>query len=123
LIMVVITVVCVSAAGFIIFRSTAPKNKLSEFAGQQTWVLCVNPKCKATYQTDLKAYYEEMEKKGPFHMEMEGVKCQKCGQLTAFKAIECPQCKNIFRPGSAGREDFHDRCPKCKYSKTEQNQH
>jgi hypothetical protein len=44
--------------------------------------------------------------------------CTKCGKNSVFKAEKCPTCSEIFFTGSIPN-DFPDRCPKCKHSKTE----
>jgi len=49
-----------------------------------------------------------------------GLICPKCGKPSAFEAMKCPKCGNIFVAGESGRGDFPDRCPKCKYSAREE---
>ena len=46
--------------------------------------------------------------------------CSSCGERTAFLAVKCEQCGNVFI-GSREGGDFFDRCPKCSFSKQEQS--
>jgi len=49
-----------------------------------------------------------------------GMECTQCGKTTAFRAVKCEKCGNVFLYGAQGL-DYADRCPKCRYSKKEQD--
>lgn len=121
-IMLGLVIVCFAISGAILLASMmkSTKSKLDVFADQEIWVKCVNPSCGAEYEVNKKWYFSEMEKKGnPMLMESEGVLCEKCTKLTAFQAVKCPKCENVFIRGAIGPRDFPDRCPKCKFSQSE----
>jgi hypothetical protein len=49
--------------------------------------------------------------------------CPKCSKVTAQKALKCPKCENVFIPDwGRVKNDFPDRCPKCRFSEIEQEQ-
>ncbi len=47
------------------------------------------------------------------------LKCPKCGQKTCYRAHKCQHCDHIFVLGQAKDPQCPDRCPKCKFSATE----
>lgn len=51
-------------------------------------------------------------------METPALKCEKCGQPSAYAAVKCGKCGLVFEAGAV-KNDFPDKCPKCKYSKIE----
>ena len=89
-------------------------------ATEQMWVKCA--RCGQSYQTDMKRYYRELEEKRKADPSWRAIdpplKCERCGQDGIRKALKCDQCGNVFGVGSVPN-DFVDRCPTCRYSKTE----
>jgi DNA-directed RNA polymerase subunit M/transcription elongation factor TFIIS len=88
---------------------------------EQVWVKCKS--CNTSYQISRKQYYKEIGEKtaaggATAMMYTPPLTCQKCSKNTVFLAEKCPNCGEIFLTGSVPN-DFPDRCPKCKHSKTE----
>ncbi len=84
------------------------------------WMKCRS--CNASYEMSRKQYYKDIGEKATASatamMLTPPLTCQKCGKNSAFLAEKCPNCGEIFFTGSVPN-DFPDRCPKCKHSKTE----
>lgn len=87
---------------------------------EMVWVKC--GKCNQSYQMSMKQYYQEVEEKAKANPTPIPVAppltCQKCNADAVRKAVKCDNCGDVFFEGSVPN-DFVDRCPKCKYSKTE----
>jgi hypothetical protein len=87
---------------------------------EMVWVKC--RKCGESYQMGKKVYYEDVQAKAaenPTPMMMTPpLDCEKCGQAGIFLAEKCEKCGEVFFQNSVPN-DFADRCPNCKYSKTE----
>ncbi|OHB68856.1 MAG: hypothetical protein A2Y77_10795 [Planctomycetes bacterium RBG_13_62_9] len=87
---------------------------------QMMWVKCV--KCNQSYEMSEKRFYEEgieKTKANPSPIPVaHPLTCQKCGQDGIVRAVKCEKCGEVFRAGTVPA-DFEDRCPKCKFSKTE----
>lgn len=119
----IVIVVCLVLAG-VIFMATRPGGSggvedLSR--GELYWVQCNNPACKAVYQMDKVDYLKEVEQKvraNPLSLQTPALVCQKCGKESVFRAIKCENCGKMFFYGAV-QGDIADRCPECKYSKTE----
>ena len=104
--------------------------------GQMIWTKCNNPECKAESQMDNKDYLAFMEKNiEPSKLLMTGVTitdfneilketpalvCSKCQKASVYKAFKCPKCELVFFSGIM-RHDYPDRCPKCSFSKIEED--
>jgi hypothetical protein len=102
-------------------------NVIPEFEGQVEWVLCRNPGCEADYSVPMKVFYEYMqEHREPGSSMVPALVCEKCNQESVYRAVKCGKCELVFEPGSiyqvhGDRRDYSDRCPKCKYSKHEED--
>jgi hypothetical protein len=87
---------------------------------ERVWVKC--SKCSESYQMPIRQFYKELTEKARAHPSAMPIayplKCGKCGQDGIRKAYKCDQCGEVFFAGSVP-SDFEDRCPKCKFSKTE----
>ena len=88
---------------------------------EQVWVKC--KACNAAYEMSKKQFYKERNEKmqaggAAAMMLTPPLTCQKCGKTMVFPAEKCPNCGEIFVTGEV-KNDFADRCPKCKHSKTE----
>ena len=115
--LIVVAVACLAAAGIITYKTmggTAP--------GQPTgkmWVKCNNPKCGNEYQMNAKDYSDFIMKNGgPRQVIMSGappMKCPKCNEDSAFKAMKCEKCGKVFFPGTVV-DKAEDTCPGCGYS-------
>lgn len=120
-VMIGIIVVCFGVAAFITFRGGGVKPVvIAEDA--TTWMKCVNLKCNGgntVYEMSLKEY-RDFQKEHSAEETTPALICSKCGKGSAFEAMKCPQCGNVFIAGESGPQDFPDRCPKCKYSALEE---
>lgn len=123
-VMIGIIVVCLGVAAFITFRGgdVKPIEEVPEDA--MVWMKCVNTKCNGgtTVYEMSKREYRAFQKE---HVEEEttpGANCQMCGKPSAFRAMKCPKCGNVFISGEAGPKDISDRCLKCKFSVREEAQ-
>ncbi len=84
--------------------------------GEMVWVKCMNTKCSASYQTNLKEYLKSTHSPGNPVMGMG--KCNDCGQASLIIAKKCPKCNAVFKEGSACG-GYPDKCPECGYSERE----
>ncbi len=119
----VVIVVCLVLALviFLVTRSGGSGGADQLKRGEMMWVKCNNPDCKAEYQIDKKDYttgLEEKVKVNPLSSQTPALVCQKCGKESLFWAVKCESCGKMFFYGVVP-SDFSDRCPDCKYSKTE----
>ncbi len=87
---------------------------------EMIWVKCKS--CGESYQMSKRQYYVELDKKAKAAslamMTTPALTCQKCSKHSVFLAEKCPNCSEVFFMGSIPN-DFPDRCPDCKHSKTE----
>jgi hypothetical protein len=121
-IMIGAIVVCLVVAGVVTIKTRRPKGSdLRPFADKSTWVLCRNPECKASYEMNLKEYFEFIEaNQDPRSLAAPPLTCTECGEPSVYRAVKCgnADCGFVFERGAVVG-DFADRCPKCKYSQTE----
>ena len=85
-------------------------------------MMCRNTECQAEYEIKLKEYVAAVEgfvKAHPNSPVAPSLVCEKCGKDSAYRAIKCEKCGLIFEAGWKG-PDYYDRCPQCKFSKTEE---
>ena len=120
LILIGLSVACLGfAVAVFYFNHSSGDDVLNSLAGQGMWVLCSNSKCAASYEVDTKAYFEFVkENSNPAALGAPPMVCDKCAEKSVYAAEKCSKCGNVFFPNSVAG-DFADRCPKCKYSKTE----
>ena len=112
---------CILVAVVVFVKSRGSGSGIEDIEDtEMTWVKCM--KCGEGYEMSLKEYYKQLDEKAkanPSPMPIaHPLTCQKCGQDGIQKAFKCEQCGETFRAGSVPA-DFEDRCPSCKYSKTE----
>jgi ribosomal protein L40E len=121
IIMAVVIVACLVAAGVITY-TTRPEH--GEGLGTikpgtaTIWIKCRNPDCENTWQMDKRAYFEYLQEHR-VSMEVPPIVCPKCGQESGYRAEKCEKCGFIFERGAVAG-DFPDRCPKCGYSAMEE---
>ncbi len=115
-IMVVVIVACLIAAGIITYKtSTGNSGSLESFErGELTWLKCRNPDCAHTWQMDMKDYLEYVEE-NRIGMTVPAVVCPECGEDSGYRAEKCEKCGFIFERGSVPGE-IADQCPKCGHS-------
>jgi hypothetical protein len=84
------------------------------------WMKCKS--CNNAFEMSRKEYYKTIQEKAAANatamMFTPPLPCPKCQKNMAFLADKCPNCGEVFVLGSVPN-DFQDRCPKCKHSKTE----
>ncbi|OHB75284.1 MAG: hypothetical protein A2Z25_12735 [Planctomycetes bacterium RBG_16_55_9] len=125
-IMIAVIVVCLGVAVAVTYLGTGGGGGTIEDIPDDmtTWVKCNNPQCKAEYQMSEKAYYKDVQERmsGTAMMTTPALVCEKCGEASVYRAEKCanPDCGLVFIQGSAGQNDFPDRCPKCGKSETEE---
>jgi hypothetical protein len=74
-----------------------------------------------SWQINKKDYFEYVEQnRNALALGNPPLKCDKCGEASAYIAIKCEQCDAVFFKGTIA-DDFSDRCPECGVSKTEQS--
>jgi acetyl-CoA carboxylase beta subunit len=120
----IVIVVCILAAVvvFVKTRSGGSGSGIDSISDtEQVWVKC--KACNAAYEMSKKQRLKELAEKqqaggAAAMMVTPPLTCQKCGKNTVFLADKCPNCGEIFFVGEV-KNDFEDRCPKCKHSKTE----
>jgi DNA-directed RNA polymerase subunit M/transcription elongation factor TFIIS len=112
-----IAIGCIAVAAAITIITSRGGSDGSKTVGQIQF-LCVNPQCGNAFESN----GEEINKQkgeGISMADMPPVKCPKCGQDSAYAAIKCEKCGNIFIPNYDDPKEY-DKCPKCGYSKDEQ---
>jgi hypothetical protein len=123
-IMIVVIVVCLAGAGLLLFKG-GPEGGVSSIPkGEMKWVKCNNKACNAEYETSARKYFEEFGANvnpNPMVQRPVAVTCEKCGERSVFAAFKCSNadCGKVFIEGSAGQNDFNDRCPVCGRSEVE----
>jgi predicted Zn-ribbon and HTH transcriptional regulator len=94
---------------------------LEPFKDMSTWVKCRNPACGHAWEMNLKEYFKYVEKHAdPRSTKPPALVCKKCGQKSVYRAVKCAKCGFTFERGTVPA-DFADRCPKCRYSKVEED--
>jgi len=118
----VVILVCLGLAVMIFLKTRSGGGGIEQLKrGEMMWVKCNNPDCKAQYQIDRKDYLTDVEEKvkaNPLSLQTPALVCEKCGKESLFQAVKCENCGKVFFYGAVPG-DFADRCPDCKYSKTE----
>lgn len=115
-VMVIVVIVCLAAAGAVFYK-THFTTKLKSH--ESTLLKCAA--CGNTEEIPMNEFTQKWdqvrEKFGPTAPPV--FKCPKCGKTAVRPAKKCPKCGEIFIEGN-NPEDFSDRCPKCKYSPSEE---
>jgi DNA-directed RNA polymerase subunit M/transcription elongation factor TFIIS len=112
------------AIGFIVvaaaitYMTSMGGSKGPEALGQIQF-LCINPQCNNAFEASGDEI-DRQKKEGISMGDMPPTKCPKCGQNSAFVAIKCEKCGNVFIPNYRNTKEY-DKCPKCGYSKEEQS--
>jgi len=123
-IMIVVIVVCLGVAGLVLFSGGNDGGIDSIPESEMKWVKCNNKACNAEYQMSAREYFKELQANlnpNPMASAPPAITCEKCGKPSVFAAIKCsnPDCGKVFIEGSAGQDDYHDRCPACGKSEVE----
>jgi DNA-directed RNA polymerase subunit RPC12/RpoP len=115
-----IAVGCIVIAGAIAFMTTRGGSGDSKTKGKQVQYLCINPKCGNAFEAG-REVLNRLQEEGISQAEMPPMKCPKCGEDSAYVAIKCEKCGNVFIPNYENPKEY-DKCPKCGFSKREQTQ-
>lgn len=123
-IMIVVIVVCLAGAGLLLFKGGPDGGPNSIPDSEMKWVKCNNKACNAEYETSAKKYYQEFAENvnpNPMAAGPTAVTCKECGERSVYAAVKCSNadCGKVFIEHSSGQNDYHDRCPKCGKSETE----
>ena len=119
---VIVACILVAVLVFVKTRSGGGSTGIDSMSDtEQVWMKCRS--CNATYEMSHKEYLKQIAEKAKAGgatamMFTPPLTCAKCSKNSAFLAEKCPNCNEIFFTGSIPN-DFPDRCPKCKHSKTE----
>ena len=122
--MIGIVVVCLAAAAMIFYKTHSGSSgggleSLSDEA--MTWVLCRNPDCETSYEMGLKVYFKLVQENlQPMSMAATPLVCEKCSELSIYRAVKCEKCGLVFERGTMGAQEFADRCPDCGHSTIEE---
>jgi predicted Zn-ribbon and HTH transcriptional regulator len=118
----IIIAACIILAA-VVFKFTRPKGSggiENTSNAKMVWIKCRS--CGQAYEMGERDYYEALAEKSKTSatamMFTPPLTCEKCGKNAAFIAEKCPNCGEIFFPGSIPN-DMPDRCPKCKHSAIE----
>lgn len=121
IIMIIVFVVCLVAAGIITYKSQQNSRDISSIdAEAKIWMSCRNPDCQDKWEMNRREYFDYLlEKRPEYGIIIPPVTCPKCGEESGYRAIQCPNCKAVYEENSVPN-DLPDRCPECKYSEIEE---
>ena len=116
---VCLAVGCLIVAGLITFSTMrAGESDIEQVRGQTVLMKC--NECGASYEMDKADYYTFVRANlDPENQRIPPLKCKECGSKSAYKAVECGKCGEVFFENTVPN-DFADRCPECGFSETEQ---
>lgn len=110
-----IIIVSISAA-LIIFISTGNSDSgIKGYEGQSILLKCSAPACGFVQEMSKTEYFQTIKDK--YNNEEKPFKCTKCGG-SSLRALKCEKCGEVFVRGAI-RNDYADRCPKCRFSPSE----
>lgn len=118
--------VCLLLAAFLTYKFTSGAGSVGLDgidAEAKIWVKCKNASCMAAKEMGERDFYAAVEANTePGRRLTPGLSCEQCGEASVYKAQKCPEsdCLTVFFYGSI-KNDFPDRCPKCKVSQTEKS--
>ncbi len=92
-------------------------------------VVCTNVDCKEVYEVSFREFEKMLTESTGETVGLGGIvagsygqmpaKCKFCGQKRAYVAEKCENCGCVFVLNYLKMNDYIDRCPECRYSKTE----
>jgi DNA-directed RNA polymerase subunit M/transcription elongation factor TFIIS len=117
-----VSICCLSLA----IGITVKRNFIDDYGGGSIGpiqMLCVNPKCGQAFELSEKEFSNLISQNQGSDMLVEtpAFKCVKCNQKSAYIAMKCEKCGNVFVPNYQSPDGF-DKCPKCGFSKSQQEQ-
>ena len=116
-----IIIVCIGLAIIVTYTNIGGGGRASIKPGDRIWLKCRNPDCGEAFQITRGEYFEYTQKilqeKGFVGM---AYLCPKCQKKSAYPAIKCLNCGNVFEKGTVPYTDGPaDTCPECGFSKME----
>ncbi len=119
-IMIGVIVVCLALAVVITLQLREKAGGVAGIKrGVKIWTKCRNPNCEAEYQMEKRDYAEYVQTHmDPILMTVPALICEKCGEESIYRAIECKECGLVFERYSVP-ESLPDKCPKCGFSEME----
>lgn len=112
---IVIVIICLVSAATVAYQFFfQPSGIDSVKEGDCLWMKC--SKCDAVFEMEKRHYYDYVLEHGSPMNPVASLPCTKCGQTTAFRAVKCEQCGDVFFYGLF--KDCPDKCPKCGHSRT-----
>lgn len=119
-IMIGIIVVCLVAAAAITYINRPKSDRSFDNipADATIWMKCRNPACEAVYEMNEREYNKRVQIDED-SMKARPMRCEKCGEDSAYRAEKCEKCGFVFERGTV-LGDLPDRCPECGYSKMEE---
>lgn len=84
-------------------------------------LLCANPKCGYAFEATRKEYADmtQNEKVDIAMMQKPALKCPKCSEKSAYDAMKCEKCGNVFIKKYFDPVNY-DKCTKCGFSKSDE---
>lgn len=115
-----IAVICIIVAIAITFTFFRSSDRNSAPTGP-IQLLCTNPQCGYKFELSQEEFAKQMPPMPPMPGNLTmAIKCPKCGQQSAYMAVTCEKCKNVFVPNYQAAEGYPDKCPKCGFSSAEE---
>ncbi len=123
-VMIVIIVLCIGLAAGITYWANRGGSSRKKISGIP--MACANSKCGYTTELTIKEFKKLMDGKrrdtstsNITSIAPSAFECPECGKMSLFTANKCEKCGEIFLTDFNSR-DYTDRCPKCGYSKIEE---
>ena len=123
LVMILVIVGCLGVAGAVYFGGSGGDGGIDDISDDEmTWVKCRNKSCNAEYEMGKKAYFKFVSANANPMGPAPALTCKKCDEPSVLRAKKCTNttCGKVFLVGTVPN-DFHDRCPECGHSETEEN--
>ena len=92
----------------------------SQSAGDSVYLLCSNEDCGAAQELTKEEFANLASGVNPRLINDTPFLCPKCGQETAYKAVKCPKCGEVYFWDYEAADGFRDRCPGCGFSAMEE---
>lgn len=119
LLLIILSVALLATAAVIIVVTMSDDLQTdAALKGKTTLLKCNTPDCGAVFEISMKDYYDGIQEK-VMGASVPGLTCKKCGKDTAYMAVKCDKCGTVFFYASGSAADYADRCPKCSFSKSE----
>ncbi len=108
IVLIIILLGAIGVASYFTVKRTKPDE---EQLGYTAILMCTNPRCKKVFEGKIIA-----GRPPPF-------RCKYCGKMSAYRAVRCQNCGEIFAKIEGGDQTSPDyeegalECPECGYDK------